>query len=50
MTWPHSRAVTKADDLPDDRPTFEASQVSTAVVEAVNASLEKNGDWMQVPR
>ena len=34
-------------DLKGLRATFEESRLSTAVIEAVNRSLERNGSWME---
>ena len=38
----------KPDDLEGKRPTFKDAAVSTAVIEAVNKSLEENGQWINV--
>lgn len=37
-------------DLISQRPTFNDCLPSTAVVEAVNQSLEQRGEWVQVPQ
>jgi len=38
----------KPDDLEGKRPTFSDSLVSTAVVEAVNEGLKKQGRWVEI--
>jgi D-galacturonate reductase len=38
----------KPADLRDLRPTFEQGLVSTAVIDAVNASLKKNNQWVKI--
>ncbi|MBP6343349.1 MAG: Gfo/Idh/MocA family oxidoreductase [Candidatus Omnitrophica bacterium] len=42
------RGVQKPEDLKDLRPTFEQGLVSTAVIEAVGASLKKKNAWVKV--
>lgn len=37
------------EELEAERPTFRQALVSTAVVEAVNASLESDGEWVKIP-
>jgi predicted dehydrogenase len=38
----------KLEDLKGLRATFQEAKVSTAVVEAVNSSLEKRGEWIHI--
>ena len=38
----------KPGDLEGKRPTFTDSLVSTAVVEAVNNGLKKQGVWLEI--
>lgn len=40
----------RPDELRGGRATFEDARVSTAVVDAANRSLERNGEWVEVPR
>ena len=42
------KGVLKPEDLEAKRPTFKESLIPTAVLEAVNKSLEKSGEWVTV--
>lgn len=44
------REKIKMSDLENRRPTFKDSLVPTAVLEAVNESLRKNGEWVVVKK
>jgi predicted dehydrogenase len=40
--------VLKIDDLENQRPTFKQSVIPTAVLEKINESLVKNGEWLDI--
>lgn len=44
------KGLLKVCDLENERPTFKQSLVPTKVIEAVNNSLKRNGEWIDLER